>query len=104
LPVSNTRTRAASFAGTSNTVSPSATRRWAMLAGAVAVLHRPRALREPSRRGQHLPVALDVGGVPALVQYPFAVVEDLDGHRVLVGIRSDHYLVHCVLSATGCSP
>jgi len=49
-------------------------------ADAVAALHCPLALLEPSNGGEHLPVSVGVGGVAAAVQHSFAFVDHLDGH------------------------
>jgi hypothetical protein len=48
-------------------------------ADAVAALHRPPTVLEPPCRGEHLPVAIRVGAIASLVEYPLVVVHDLDG-------------------------
>ena len=67
-------------------------------ADAASALHRPPALLEPLGCGEHLPVAIRVGAISCLVEYPLASVHDLDGDRVLVRIRSNHNPVQCVPS------
>src|SRR5690349_11987988 len=76
-PVSKTRTRADNLAGTTMTVSPSATSRWAMYrADPGAALHGPDAVGELAADGEHLLVPVAVGAVAAFGQHLLAFVDD----------------------------
>ncbi|RZU76001.1 hypothetical protein EV384_4594 [Micromonospora kangleipakensis] len=94
-PVSKTRTRADSLAGTSRTVSPSATSRWAMCRPhTVAALDRPHPVAERAAGRQHLPVAVAVGAETAPGQDFFPIVDGFDRGRPLVRIHPDHHATH----------
>src|SRR4051812_21724338 len=98
-PVSNTRTRADNFGGTSRTVSPSATRRWATCrADPGAALNGPHPVGELAAGREHLLVAVGVGAEAALELELLASVDDFDRGRPLVRIHPDHHTTHRVAS------
>jgi hypothetical protein len=86
--------RADSFAGTSTTISPSATRRCARCRPHPGSPRPPIAAAELPARGQHQPVAVAVGAEPARHQRLFVLVEHLDRRRPLVRVHPDHDPAH----------
>jgi len=60
--------------------------------GTVAALHRPNPVWPPRDMLEHRGIAGLVGAEPARRQHRLVVIDDLDGHRQLVGINPDEYL------------
>src|SRR5258705_8334073 len=93
-PVSKTRARAASLAGTSSTRSPSARSRW--VSGRpipFAPSTRPGPLRPLAGDFQQLMVAARVSAEPARRAQDLPVVPGLDRHWQLVGVHPDDHPV-----------
>ena len=94
-PVSKTRARAASLAGTSSTRSPlgqEPLREGA--ADPVRAFHRPDPLRPLPRDLQQLAVAAPVGGELAGGPQDLPVVPGFDRYRQLVRVNPDDHPVH----------
>ena len=97
-PVSKSRTRAASLAGTSTTCSPASRSRCASGRPApLAALDRPDPVRPGLRVLPHRGVAGPVGGEPTRPEQLLVLVDDLDRGRQLVGIDPDDDLLHVLL-------
>jgi hypothetical protein len=94
-PLSNTRARAASFAGTSSTRSPPASSPLGdRPADPVSALDRPHPLRPLPGEPEHAPVAAGIGAERAGRAQHLAGVAGLDRHRPLVRVHPDHHAVH----------
>ena len=99
-PVSNSRTRAASLAGTSTTTSPASSSRCARERPA------PLAPSTAHTRSGHALAYARIAAYPArsvvnrpAPSLPFVVVDDLDRGRQLVGIDPDDDLLHALAPA-----
>jgi len=94
-PVSNSRTRPASLAGTSSTRSPASTSRCASgrpapLAPSISQIRCGHALHITA----HLRIAGLVGAEPARPEQPRVRVDPLDRCRQLVGVDPDDHFSH----------
>ena len=104
--MSKSRTRAASFAGTSTTCSPSSRSRCASGRPAPLLPRPPRPAAARLGVLAHRGVAGPVGGEPARSEQPLVMVDDLDRGRQLVGIHPDDDLLRLfhVLLPPGLDP